>query len=156
MTIFTCGKFDLLHPGHFNLLTYCRHMATYKGFLIVGIDSDERIRQSNPDGPVFPQDIRYTNLRILKVNNSPLIDTLHVFNSDAELHELIKSVSPDMIIKGSEWKGKPVIGEDICKVHFYEAEKNGTLEKISSSTIIQTILSHGKKQSVQKMADPGR
>lgn len=102
MTIFSCGKFDIIHPGHFNLLTYCRHMATYKGFLIVAIDSDERIKASNPKLPILLQDVRYANLRLLKVNNAPLIDTLHIVNSDAELHDLIKSVTPDIIVKGSE------------------------------------------------------
>lgn len=139
MTVYCNGRFDILHSGHFNILTYCRHLATYKGFLIVGIDSDERIRKSNPDLPILSQDIRYANLRMLKVNNAPLIDSLHIFNTDEELHELIKSVTPDLLVKGSEWRGNPIIGEDICKVQFYQAESNGTSEKISSSKIIETI-----------------
>lgn len=157
MTVFTCGKFDIIHPGHFNLLTYCRHMATYKGFLIVAIDSDARIKASSPNLPILPQKVRYANLRMLKVNNAPLIDSLHVVNSDTELHDLIKSVAPDTIVKGSEWKGKPVIGDDICKVHFYQSDSNGGEAKISSSTIIETILTkYGKKQGIQEVAGPGR
>lgn len=132
-------------------------MATYHGYVIVGIDSDERITKAYPYLPIIPQEVRLANLRVLKVNNVPLVDSIHIFNTDDELLDLVKSVTADIMVKGSEWRGKEIIGSEFVKeVKFYDAEMNGISDKISSSSIIEMIISKHAKQSVEKVAPSRR
>jgi len=138
--IFTNGRLDVLHSGHFNILSYCRYLATDRGLVIVAIDSDKRIEDKDRKLPIFSQDIRLINLRILKQNEKPLINQIQIFNSDQDLHDIISRLKPDLIVKGSEWEGQKIIGDDVAPVKFYPAEKNGMSDKISSTTIVQTIL----------------
>lgn len=140
MIIFLNGNFDILHSGHFNLLNFCRTLAGPNGKVIVGIDSDRRISQLKGSiRPICRQDIRLINLRILKFMDSPMVDEIKIFDSDEELYNLIKTTSPDIIVKGDDWKGKKVIGDDISKIHFYKCSTN-YYGKISTSKIIEMVL----------------
>ena len=108
-TIFVNGTFDLLHRGHLELLNYARKSGDY---VCVGIDTDDRVRQmKGPTRPIYNQDERKFFLENLKA-----VDEVRLFSNDSELEDLVKSVKPDIMIVGSDWKGKSVIGS------YYAAE----------------------------------
>ena len=114
MKIFVNGSFDVLHRGHLGLLKYAKALGTY---LYVAIDSDDRIRKmKGEDRPFNNQSTRFELMQCLKPVNE-----VAVFNSDCELVDLIKNYQPDIMVVGSDWKNKKVIGSEHSKsVIFYE------------------------------------
>ena len=102
-TIFVNGTFDLLHRGHLELLNYAKSLGDY---VCVGIDTDDRVRQmKGPTRPIYNQNERKFFLENLKA-----VDEVRFFSNDSELEGLVKSVKPDIMIVGSDWKDKSVIG----------------------------------------------
>ncbi len=122
--VFVNGSFDLLHTGHLDLLYYAKSLGDH---LHVSIDTDERIRYNKGyDRPVNSLHIRKSIMQSLKPVNS-----VSVFGSDEELINTIRAVSPDIMVKGSDWRGQRVIGEEYCgKVIFYERVNNESTTKI--------------------------
>lgn len=109
MNIFVNGTFDILHRGHLELLNYAKSLGDY---LCVGIDTDDRVREKKgPTRPIHNQDERKFFLENLKA-----VDEVRLFSSDEELEGLVKSFKPDIMVVGSDWKGKSVIGS------YYTAE----------------------------------
>ena len=101
--VFVNGTFDLLHRGHIELLNYARKQG---GHVCVGIDTDDRVREKKgPTRPLFNQEERKYFLENLKA-----VDEVRFFSNDAELEGLVKSYQPDIMIVGSDWKDKSVIG----------------------------------------------
>ena len=98
------GCFDVLHRGHFELFKYAKSKGSR---LIVGIDADEKVQQAKgKDRPINCQEDRKFALQCVKH-----IDEVIIFNTQQELECLIKRFSPIMVI-GSDWKGKDVIGSE--------------------------------------------
>jgi D-beta-D-heptose 7-phosphate kinase/D-beta-D-heptose 1-phosphate adenosyltransferase len=85
--------------------------------LIVAIDSDEKVAQmKGKDRPIFSQEDRSKVLQAIRY-----IDVVHIFNSKEELEDLIKTINPDIMVVGSDWKGKEVVGEQYAKtVRFFD------------------------------------
>jgi D-beta-D-heptose 7-phosphate kinase/D-beta-D-heptose 1-phosphate adenosyltransferase len=112
--IFVNGCFDVLHPGHIQLFEYARSLGDY---LIVAIDSDKKVGEmKGPSRPIFCQDDRARTLEAIRY-----IDVVHIFNSKEELEDLIKTINPDIMIVGSDWKGKEVVGGQYAKeVRFFD------------------------------------
>ena len=101
--VFVNGTFDLLHPGHIALLNYAKSLGNY---VIVGIDTDDRVREKKGSTrPIYNQDDRGLMLVALKA-----VDEVRYFDSDESLEALVKDVKPDVMVVGSDWKGKSVIG----------------------------------------------
>ena len=101
--VFVNGTFDLLHPGHIALLNYAKSLGNY---VIVGIDTDDRVREKKgPTRPIYNQDDRGLMLVALKA-----VDEVRYFDSDESLEALVKDVKPDVMVVGSDWKDKSVIG----------------------------------------------
>jgi rfaE bifunctional protein nucleotidyltransferase chain/domain len=130
MKIFVNGSFDLIHTGHLDLLYYAKSLGNH---LHVAIDTDERIQYNKgAQRPVNPLRIRKAIMQSLKPVNS-----VSVFGSDQELIDIIKTISPDIMVKGSDWRGKNIIGEEYCgKVIYYE-RINGD----STTRIIEEFIS---------------
>jgi rfaE bifunctional protein nucleotidyltransferase chain/domain len=124
MKIFVNGSFDLLHTGHLDMLFYAKALGAH---LHVAIDTDNRIRHhKGNDRPVNPLYIRKAIMESLKP-----VDSVSVFGTDEELINTIRSYSPDIMVKGSDWRGKHVIGEEYCgKVIFYERVNDESTTKI--------------------------
>ena len=112
--VFVNGTFDVLHLGHLSLLSYAADCGDY---LLVALDSDSRV--SNAKGPTRP----FNNLNTRKTIMSTLrmVDQVACFSSDEELESIISEYSPDIMIVGSDWKGKEVVGEQYAKaVRFFD------------------------------------
>lgn len=121
------GTFDILHLGHIRLLEYARSLGSY---VLVLIDSDRRVQElKGPTRPVNNQEERAEMLRAIK-----FVDEVKIFNSDQELRDLIKEYQPDFMVKGSDYRDRPIIGSEYCKeIKFYEyMEGYSTTKKISS------------------------
>ena len=102
-TVFVNGTFDVLHRGHLDLLNYAKSLGEY---VVVGIDSDERVKQMK--GSSRPINCLMDRAHMLV--NLKSVDEVRFFGSDKELEGLVKEVKPDIMVVGSDWKGKSVIG----------------------------------------------
>ena len=122
--IFVNGSFDLLHTGHLDMLFYAKSLGNH---LHVAIDADERIADhKGADRPVNPLRIRKAIMSSLKP-----VDSVSVFSSDEELINTIRAYEPDIMVKGSDWQGKSIIGEEFCKqIIFYERVNDESTSKI--------------------------
>ncbi|MCA9400300.1 MAG: D-glycero-beta-D-manno-heptose 1-phosphate adenylyltransferase [Candidatus Omnitrophica bacterium] len=128
---FTNGCFDILHYGH---VAYLEKAKKEGRILIVGLNSDRSIRRiKGPNRPIIPQKYRAALLASLIC-----VDYVVVFNQDTP-YELIKMLQPDVLIKGADWKGKGVVGEEIVKNRGGKVEFIHYISGCSTSTIIQTI-----------------
>jgi bifunctional ADP-heptose synthase (sugar kinase/adenylyltransferase) len=79
--------------------------------LIVAIDSDERVRQLK--GPTRPRNSQWDRAFILAALRA--VDEVHVFNSSEELEKLTQTLQPDIMVVGSDYRHKPVIGSQHTK-----------------------------------------
>ncbi len=122
--IFVNGSFDLLHRGHIELLNYAKSL---KGLVTVAIDSDRRIKElKGDDRPIVNQRDREYHLLNLRS-----VDWVCVFDSDEELIDIIKTCSPDVMVKGSDYRNKPIIGQEFCKeIVFYDRTEHSTTKTI--------------------------
>lgn len=110
---FVNGCFDVLHPGHIQLLEYARSLGDY---LIVAIDSDRKVAEmKGPERPIFSQHDRSAMLSAIRY-----VDIVHVFDTKEDLEQLLESIKPDILVVGSDWKGKEVVGSQYAKaVRFF-------------------------------------
>jgi len=112
MKIWVNGCFDILHRGHFELFNYAKSLGD---ILIVGIDSDEKISQDKgPDRPYNKLEDRVYALESLKA-----IDKVMVFDSKEHLEWLVEITKPDILVVGSDWKGKEIVGGQYAKEILY-------------------------------------
>ncbi len=126
--IFVNGCFDIVHRGHIELFKYAK---TLGNFLIVAIDSDERVKNMKGDKrPINNQQDRKFFLESIKY-----IDKVVIFHSEEELESCVSMYEPDIMIVGSDYKGKRVIGSEFAKqLHFFER-----LDEYSTTKTIQDI-----------------
>lgn len=127
--VFVNGTFDLLHRGHLELLNFAK---SYGDYLIVAIDDDKRVKEKKGSSrPIYNQNDRRFFLNMLKPVNQ-----VEIFSSDKELEELIKGFNPDIMIVGSDWKDKPVIGSQYAKKLIFF----NRIEDYASTNVIQNII----------------
>ena len=100
--VFTNGVFDLLHPGHVDVLLGARRAGDA---LVVGINSDASVRRlKGPERPVRSEAERAYVLAALEV-----VDAVTVFEQDTPL-ELVQRLEPDVIVKGGDYVPDTVVG----------------------------------------------
>lgn len=127
-TVWTNGTFDVLHMGHIQLFRHARKLAGPGGKVIVGTDSDERIRELK--GPTRPINNIYDRVDFL--NAIKYIDGVVTFSSADELEARIKQFSPDILLVGDDYVDKPVVGAQYAKKVVFIPRYGG----LSSSNII--------------------
>jgi rfaE bifunctional protein nucleotidyltransferase chain/domain len=99
---FTNGVFDLLHPGHVDLLTAARGTADA---LIVGLNSDESVRRLKGSG----RPVRSEAERAFVLAAVECVDLVVIFPEDTPL-ELVKILKPDVIVKGGDYTESTIVG----------------------------------------------
>ena len=99
---FTNGVFDILHEGHIKVLSQA---ASFADVLIVGVNSDASVKRLKGNNrPVNNQQSRSSLLASLI-----MVDAVIVFDEDTPL-ELIKAISPDVLIKGGDYSQDTIVG----------------------------------------------
>ena len=101
--VFTNGVFDLLHPGHVDLLRGARAEGDA---LIVGINSDASVRRLGK-GPGRP--VRTAAERAYVLAALASVDAVVVFDEDSPL-ELVRHLEPDIIVKGGDYTPETIVG----------------------------------------------
>lgn len=105
--VFTNGVFDLLHPGHIDVLRAARAEGDA---LLVGVNSDASVRRlKGPDRPVRREGDRAYVLAALEC-----VDAVTVFEDDTPL-ALVRLVEPDVIVKGGDYAPHTVVGADLVR-----------------------------------------
>jgi D-beta-D-heptose 7-phosphate kinase/D-beta-D-heptose 1-phosphate adenosyltransferase len=119
------GTFDILHLGHLQLLNTAR--AYPNSYVLVLIDSDRRVKElKGNDRPINTEYERAWLLWSLRY-----VDRVEIFDSDDELRNYIKEFEPDIMIKGSDYEGKPIIGSEYCKqIRYYPLNGHSTTKTI--------------------------
>lgn len=126
--VFVNGTFDIVHRGHLEMLQYARSLGDE---VLVAIDSDRRVRElKGRERPVNNQIDRQFMLESIKY-----VDRVCIFDSDEELIDAIKQYSVDIMVKGSDYKGYPIIGQEYCKrIEFFKLK-----DEYSTTKTIQDI-----------------
>ena len=122
--VWTNGCFDILHRGHIELFKYAKSLGDE---LIVGIDSDEKVKKDKGEG----RPINNLNDRAFMLQSIKYIDRVIKFDSTDELRRLVKDIKPDIMVIGSDWEGKDVIGQEYTKeLRFFDRVGNYSTTKI--------------------------
>ena len=125
--VFVNGTFDILHRGHLELLTFARSQGDW---LTVAIDSDRRVKRlKGHSRPINDATERANMLQHLRA-----VDQVLIFDTDAELAEFIQQ--HDVMVKGSDYRGRPIVGQDGCKQLIFFEVVNG----YSTTNKIQDII----------------
>lgn len=100
--VFTNGVFDLLHPGHVDVLLGARRLG---GSLVVGLNSDASVRRlKGPERPVRSEAERSYVLATLR-----MVDAVAIFDDDTPL-QLIRMLRPDVLVKGGDYTVETIVG----------------------------------------------
>lgn len=119
------GCFDVLHYGHFKLIEYA---TSFDGKLVIGIDSDERVKQlKGTNRPFHNQEQRTFNLKQIRH-----VENVTIFNSENELLNLLKYLQPDVFVIGSDYVDKKIIGREYAK----EIKFFGRIDNFSTTNML--------------------
>jgi D-beta-D-heptose 7-phosphate kinase/D-beta-D-heptose 1-phosphate adenosyltransferase len=122
------GTFDIVHLGHIQMLKKAKELGD---ILIVGIDSDKRVKQlKGKDRPINTLISRLELISAIKY-----VDDVYSFASDEQLEILIKTLQPDIMVIGEEYKDKKIIGKEFVKEIVFFPKMEG----FSSSHIINKL-----------------
>lgn len=114
---FTCGAFDLLHAGHCLMLKEAKSVCDR---LIVGLHTDPTIDRPQKNKPIQSVQERYIQLEACKY-----VDSIVLYDTEAELVELLKTINPDVRILGADWKDKPFTGHELPIKVFFNTRDHG-------------------------------
>ena len=104
--VFTNGCFDILHVGH---VKYLEVAKSYGDVLILGLNADSSVKKlKGPTRPINTQDDRAYILASLES-----VDYVVIFEEETP-YELIKLIKPHVLVKGGDYEGKEVVGQDIA------------------------------------------
>jgi D-glycero-beta-D-manno-heptose 1-phosphate adenylyltransferase len=103
--VFTNGVFDLVHPGHIDVLDRARREGAA---LIVGLNSDASVRRLK--GPTRP--VRSTAERAMVLAGLEAVDVVVVFETDTPF-ALVQALQPDVIVKGGDYRPDTIVGADL-------------------------------------------
>ncbi len=130
--VFTNGCFDILHVGHVRYLAAARNEGD---ILVVGLNSDRSTRKiKGEQRPIVQQDQRAEILASLCC-----VDYITIFNEQNPL-ALIRSIKPDILVKGDDWPEKEIIGGDIVKADGGEVVRVPVVPNISTTSILKRII----------------
>lgn len=124
--VFVNGTFDILHLGHLALLSYAKSLGDT---VVVGVDSDERVKRLKGEN----RPIKTAYERACIIASLKDVEEVCIFETDDDLIELIQTA--DVMVKGSDWQGKDIIGAEHCKkIEFFER-----IDEYSTTSTIKDI-----------------
>ena len=139
--VFTNGCFDLLHPGHINLLHQAR---SFGDRLVIGLNSDASVKRLKGDTrPILSELDRAAILNALDC-----VDLVVLFSEDTPLN-LISHLKPDILVKGADYQPDQVVGKDVVESYGGEVRLVQLLEGYSTTRIAAKVLSTGNNKKKQ-------
>lgn len=130
--VFTNGCFDILHPGHVDILARAKALGD---ILILGLNSDDSVRRQNKgvDRPInsFPS-------RAFVLAHLESIDFLVSFDDDTPL-KLIKELMPEILVKGGDWELEKIVGAKEVKAQGGKVYSLLLMEGFSTTALINKI-----------------
>ena len=134
--VFTNGCFDLVHPGHADLLARARALGD---ILILGLNSDSSVKRQNkgPDRPINPFAARAFVLAHLAS-----VDYVTEFDDDTPL-ELIRAIRPHILVKGGDWTPDRIVGRDIVEADGGTVLSLPLIPGFSTTALIEKIRAGG-------------
>ncbi len=134
--VFTNGCFDLIHPGHVDLLARARALGDV---LILGLNSDSSVKRQNkgPDRPINPSVARAFVLAHLAS-----VDYVTEFDDDTPL-ELIRAIRPHVLVKGGDWTPDRIVGRDIVEADGGTVLSLPLIPGFSTTALIEKIRAGG-------------
>jgi rfaE bifunctional protein nucleotidyltransferase chain/domain len=128
---FTNGVFDLLHPGHIRYLQSARALGDA---LIVGLNSDASVRRNKgPARPITPEHERAELLGGLAS-----VDAVVIFDDDTPA-EIIRSLEPDVLVKGADWPADQIVGRDTVEARGGRVVRVTVEPGYSTSALVQKV-----------------
>ena len=136
--VFTNGCYDILHPGHVDLLARARELGD---LLVLGLNSDDSVRRLNKGAgrPFNPFAARAFVLAHLTS-----VDLVVGFDEDTPL-ELIRAVRPQVLVKGGDWGLDAIVGRDVVEADGGEVRALPLLPGWSTTALARRIAELGRK-----------
>lgn len=126
--VFTNGVFDILHRGH---VTYLEQSRSLGDALVVGVNTDDSVRRlKGPERPVNPLEDRAAVLAALRS-----VDWVVPFDEDTPLR-LIEVVTPDVLVKGGDYRPDQIVGADWVRSHGGQVVVAETVEGKSTTGLL--------------------
>jgi rfaE bifunctional protein nucleotidyltransferase chain/domain len=133
--VFTNGCFDVIHRGHIDYLSKARMLGSR---LVIGLNSDASVRRIK--GANRP--LQDETSRALILASMFFVDAVVLFDDDTP-YELIRTVKPDVLVKGSDYRAEEIVGYDIVTALGGRVETLDYLEGYSTTAIEQRIRNNG-------------
>jgi rfaE bifunctional protein nucleotidyltransferase chain/domain len=130
--VFTNGVFDLLHPGHVELLEAARREG---GALIVGINSDASVRRlgKGAERPVAAEAARARVLAALAA-----VDCVVLFEDETP-RQLIEALAPDVLVKGADYSRDDIVGADWVEARGGRVVRVPLIAGFSTSGLVERL-----------------
>ncbi len=129
--VFTNGCFDLLHLGHIEYLNEARGLGDA---LVIGLNSDKSVKKlKGDDRPINNEHDRKEMLQNLRS-----VDCVQIFNNETPL-EIIKLISPKVLVKGGDWKIEQIIGHEFVLSHGGIVKSLSFKDGYSTSSLIKNV-----------------
>jgi D-glycero-beta-D-manno-heptose 1-phosphate adenylyltransferase len=130
--VFTNGVFDLIHPGHVELLERARREGDA---LIVGVNSDASARRLEK-GRGRPVNGEAARARVLA--GFAAVDCVLLFDEDTPL-DLIQRLEPDVLVKGADYTREAIVGADVVEATGGRVVRVPLVSGFSTSSIVERL-----------------
>jgi D-beta-D-heptose 7-phosphate kinase/D-beta-D-heptose 1-phosphate adenosyltransferase len=140
--VFTNGCFDILHVGHIEYLRFARAKGDV---LVVGVNDDDSTRRlKGPERPVNPLEERMALLAALE-----MVDAVTSFTEDTPKN-IVERVTPNVLVKGEDWKQKGVVGREWVEGHGGEVALAPLVAGRSTTSVFERIKALLRGETVAK------
>ncbi len=129
--VFTNGCFDILHIGH---IRYLQQASLLGDILVVGVNSDDSVKRLKGD----ERPINSEKDRVELLSALGFVDYVIVFKEDTP-YELVRTLQPDILVKGGDYSPNDVVGRDIIKSRGGEVVIIPYVEGRSTTKIIEKL-----------------
>jgi rfaE bifunctional protein nucleotidyltransferase chain/domain len=129
--VFTNGVFDIIHRGH---VEYLQDAKSRGDVLIVGVNSDSSVKRIKGNS----RPVNNENDRAFVLLNLKPVDYVVIFEDDTPFN-LIKTIRPNVLVKGGDWKVKDIVGSDIVLSDGGQVFSLRFVDDYSTTAIIKKI-----------------
>lgn len=129
--VFTNGCFDILHRGH---VEYLSKASDCGDILVLGLNTDASVKRLKGENRPVNDEIS----RAIVLSGLFAIDHIVLFDEDTP-YELIKSVQPDVLVKGADYNPEDIVGYDIVKAKGGEVVTISFVEGFSTTSTIEKM-----------------